>query len=61
MSCYSAYMVANARAIARAAEIAHDGQTEDQFSKIADDLESAIYERLWAPEQEFFVRGGCST
>ncbi|KAI0437065.1 Six-hairpin glycosidase [Xylaria telfairii] len=52
---HNAYMVANARAIARAAGIAHDGQTEDQFSKIADDLESAMYERLWAPEQEFFM------
>ncbi|KAI8953157.1 Six-hairpin glycosidase-like protein [Xylaria longipes] len=55
MSRYSAYMVANARAIARAAGIAHDGLTESQFSKIADDLETAMYDRLWAPEQEFFM------
>ncbi|KAI0467634.1 Six-hairpin glycosidase [Xylaria cf. heliscus] len=52
---HNAYMVANARAIARAAEIAHDGPTGSQFSKIADDLEAAMYERLWAPEQEFFM------
>ncbi|KAI0451399.1 Six-hairpin glycosidase [Xylaria acuta] len=52
---HNAYMVANARAIARAAGIAHDGLTESQFSKIADDLETAIYDRLWAPEQEFFM------
>lgn len=49
-------MVANARAIARAAHVANDGLTETQFSKIADDLETAMYERLWAPQQEFFVR-----
>ncbi|KAI1187577.1 Six-hairpin glycosidase-like protein [Nemania serpens] len=52
---HNAYMVANARAIARAAQIAHDGLTETQFSKIADDLETAMYERLWAPQQEFFM------
>ncbi|KAJ8111057.1 hypothetical protein ONZ43_g5718 [Nemania bipapillata] len=53
---HNAYMVANARAIARAAEISHDGLVQSQFLNIADDLEAAMYERLWAPEQEFFVR-----
>ncbi len=53
-------MVANARAIARAANIAHDNLIESNFSRIADELEAAMYEILWAPEQEFFVRG-CST
>ncbi|KAJ8124946.1 hypothetical protein O1611_g8694 [Lasiodiplodia mahajangana] len=52
---HNAYMVANARAIARAAELAHDGLVQSQFSKTADSLEAAMYERLWAPEQEFFM------
>ncbi|KAF2966545.1 hypothetical protein GQX73_g7020 [Xylaria multiplex] len=52
---HNAYMVANARAIARAANIAHDDLTSSNFSKIADELEAAMYELLWAPEQEFFM------
>ncbi|TGJ82500.1 hypothetical protein E0Z10_g6276 [Xylaria hypoxylon] len=52
---HNAYMVANARAIARAASIAHDDLIESNFSRIADELEAAMYERLWAPEQEFFL------
>ncbi|KAI0399707.1 Six-hairpin glycosidase-like protein [Xylaria palmicola] len=52
---HNAYMVANARAIARAAQIAHDGFLRSQFSKIADSIEAAMYKRLWAPEQEFFM------
>ncbi|KAI3319574.1 Six-hairpin glycosidase [Xylariaceae sp. AK1471] len=52
---HNAYMVANARAIARAAELARDGFTKFQFSKFADQLETAMLKRLWAPEQEFFM------
>ncbi|KAI1172646.1 Six-hairpin glycosidase-like protein [Nemania sp. FL0916] len=52
---HNAYMVANARAIATAADIAHNGGIASQFSNIADKLEAAMYERLWAPEQEFFM------
>ncbi|KAI0173235.1 Six-hairpin glycosidase-like protein [Hypoxylon sp. FL1284] len=52
---HNAYMVANARAIARAANLARDGLLEVQFSKLADDLEKAMYKRMWAPEQEFFM------
>ncbi|KAI1125489.1 Six-hairpin glycosidase [Nemania abortiva] len=52
---HNAYMVANARAIARAAELAHNGLIQSQFLKIAGDLETAMYEHLWAPEQEFFM------
>ncbi|KAI0868237.1 Six-hairpin glycosidase-like protein [Hypoxylon argillaceum] len=52
---HNAYMVANARAIARAAGIAHDSFVEIQFLKIAENLEAAMYEHLWAPEQEFFM------
>ncbi|KAI1432873.1 Six-hairpin glycosidase [Xylaria sp. CBS 124048] len=52
---HNAYMVANARGIARAAELAHDGLTQSRFLKLADELETAMYRRLWAPEQEFFM------
>ncbi|KAI0015759.1 Six-hairpin glycosidase [Xylariomycetidae sp. FL0641] len=52
---HNAYMVANTRAIARAANLAHDGFNEQRFSEFADALEAAMYERLWAPEQKFFM------
>ncbi|KAI1294325.1 Six-hairpin glycosidase-like protein [Xylaria venustula] len=52
---HNAYMVANARAIARAAQLAQDDDNESKFSQIADDIETAMYEFLWAPEQEFFM------
>ncbi|KAI0889490.1 Six-hairpin glycosidase-like protein [Annulohypoxylon maeteangense] len=52
---HNAYMVANARAISRAAVIAHDRFNEHLFSKLADDLEAAMYKRMWAPEQQFFM------
>ncbi|KAI0482056.1 Six-hairpin glycosidase-like protein [Xylariaceae sp. FL0804] len=52
---HNAYMVANARGIAQAAKLAHDGLIEMQFSKIADELESAMYTHMWAPEQQFFM------
>ncbi|KAI1413864.1 Six-hairpin glycosidase-like protein [Hypoxylon sp. FL1857] len=52
---HNAYMVANARAISRAAKLARDGFTEFLFSKLADELEAAMYERMWAPEQRFFM------
>ncbi|KAI0804215.1 Six-hairpin glycosidase-like protein [Xylaria sp. FL0064] len=52
---HNAYMAANARAIARAANLVHDNNNESKFSKIADDIEAAMYKTLWAPEQEFFM------
>ncbi|KAI1206109.1 Six-hairpin glycosidase-like protein [Annulohypoxylon truncatum] len=52
---HNAYMVANARAISRAAKFARDGFNEVLFSKLADDLETAMYKRMWAPEQQFFM------
>ncbi|KAI0193891.1 Six-hairpin glycosidase-like protein [Astrocystis sublimbata] len=52
---HNAYMVANARAIARAAALVHDDTTESEYSQKADTLEETIYDRLWAPEQEFFM------
>ncbi len=52
---HNAYMVANARAIARAADIANNGAVEEQFTELANTLEKAMYDRLWAPEQNFFM------
>ncbi|KAI1079243.1 Six-hairpin glycosidase-like protein [Whalleya microplaca] len=52
---HNAYMVANARAIAAAASLARDGFREVKFTKLADDLESSMYQRMWAPEQQFFM------
>ncbi|KAK5633799.1 hypothetical protein RRF57_009514 [Xylaria bambusicola] len=52
---YSAYMVANARAIAKAASLANDNGIESKFTKIANELEAAMFKYLWAPEQEFFM------
>ncbi|KAI0508909.1 Six-hairpin glycosidase-like protein [Xylaria bambusicola] len=52
---HNAYMVANARAIARAANLAKDNDIESEFSKIANELEAAMFEYLWSPEQEFFM------
>lgn len=52
---HNAYMVANARAIARAAKLTGDESTEATFDELANTLEDAIYRRMWAPEQEFFM------
>ncbi|OTB03807.1 hypothetical protein M426DRAFT_169759 [Hypoxylon sp. CI-4A] len=52
---HNAYMVANARAISRAAKLARNGFLEVKFAKVADDLENAMYKRMWAPEQKFFM------
>ncbi|KAI0164582.1 Six-hairpin glycosidase-like protein [Xylariaceae sp. FL1272] len=52
---HNAYMVANARAIARAANLIKDGFNDDKFTELADNIESAMYKHLWAPEQEFFM------
>lgn len=52
---HNAYMVANARAISTAAKLARDGFNEVLFSRLADEIETAMYERMWAPEQQFFM------
>ncbi|KAI1631513.1 Six-hairpin glycosidase-like protein [Biscogniauxia mediterranea] len=52
---HNAYMAANARAVATAANFAHDGSTAAKFTKLADDLENAIHQRMWATEQRFFM------
>ncbi|KAH9889636.1 Six-hairpin glycosidase-like protein [Xylariomycetidae sp. FL2044] len=48
-------MVANARAVARAANLASNGEVEAQFTQLADDLENAMYARMWAADQQFFM------
>ncbi|KAK7740020.1 hypothetical protein SLS62_011163 [Diatrype stigma] len=52
---HNAYMVANARAIARAAKLTGNEATEATFGELANTLEAAIFRRMWAPEQEFFM------
>ncbi|CZR50838.1 uncharacterized protein PAC_00712 [Phialocephala subalpina] len=52
---HNAYMVANARAVAQVAVQAGDSATAATFTKKADQLEQAIYDRLWDPSQNFFV------
>jgi hypothetical protein len=52
---HNAYMVANARAIARAASLAGDSSLEAEFSTRADGIEASMYEHMWAPEQQFFM------
>lgn len=52
---YSAYMVANARAIANAAQLSNDGFNEAKYSDLANKLENAMYNRMWDPDRGFFV------
>ncbi|KAI1266931.1 Six-hairpin glycosidase-like protein [Xylariaceae sp. FL1019] len=52
---HNAYMVANARAIARAAKLISHRCTERQFTELADNIERAMYKHLWAPKQKFFM------
>ncbi|KAI0592864.1 Six-hairpin glycosidase-like protein [Biscogniauxia sp. FL1348] len=52
---HNAYMAANARAIATAANLANDGFTAAKFTKLADDLVNAIHQLMWATEQRFFM------
>ena len=52
---HNAYMVANARAIATVATQAGDPSTASNFTNIANNLESAFYQHLWDPDQQFFM------
>ena len=52
---HNAYMVANARAIAETAAAAGNTTVAANFTSIAHNLESAIFEYLWDPAQQFFV------
>jgi glycogen debranching enzyme len=52
---HNAYMAANARAIASAARVAGNAEVEAKYTGIAEDVEGAFYDRMWAPEQKFFM------
>lgn len=52
---HNAYMVGNARAIARTAQLAGNGTVAEEYHSIADNLESAMFEHLWDEELHFFV------
>jgi hypothetical protein len=52
---HNAYMVANARAIAKIATQVGDSSTASNFTKFAVDLENAFYQHLWDPDQQFFM------
>ncbi|RYO84047.1 hypothetical protein DL764_009386 [Monosporascus ibericus] len=52
---HNAYMIANARAIARTADLAGNKSTEAEFDKLANVLEAAMFKHLWASEQKFFM------
>ncbi|KAI5861539.1 Six-hairpin glycosidase-like protein [Durotheca rogersii] len=52
---HNAYMIANARAIARAARLVRHFAREAEFLKLANQLEAAMLQRMWAPEQQFFM------
>ena len=52
---HNTYMVANARAIARAARLAGNEITELEFTDLADNLESSLHNRLWDPVKKFFM------
>lgn len=52
---HNAYMVANARAIARTAELAGNKTLAIQYSSTADKIEAAMLKHLWDPHQQFFV------
>lgn len=52
---HNAYMVANCRAVARAAEFAGNAKLQDEYTRMANDIEAAMYKYLWDPEKEFFM------
>lgn len=51
---FNAYMWADAMAISRAAALAGDQATADDFRAKADDLKKQVQTNLWDPEREFF-------
>ncbi|KAH7417039.1 Six-hairpin glycosidase-like protein [Cadophora sp. MPI-SDFR-AT-0126] len=48
-------MVANARAIAQVAKQSGNSEIATNYTRIADKLEQAMYDKLWDPTQEFFI------
>jgi hypothetical protein len=51
---FNAYMWADAMAISRAAALAGDKATADEFRARADDLKKQVQTNLWDPKREFF-------
>ncbi|KAH8691376.1 Six-hairpin glycosidase-like protein [Talaromyces proteolyticus] len=52
---HNAYMVGNARAVSETAKLAGQNSVAANFTNLADALETAMYEHLWNPDQQFFV------
>ncbi|KAH7035882.1 Six-hairpin glycosidase-like protein [Microdochium trichocladiopsis] len=52
---HNAYMVANCRAVARAAEFAGNAQVQAEYTKMADDIEAAMFKHMWDPKKQFFM------
>ncbi len=51
---FNAYMWADARAIARVAEMAGDEATAESFNAKADEIKQQLQKRLWDPKRDFF-------
>lgn len=51
----NSYMAANARAIARIAELAGDNATSQEYATRADDLQRRMAEALWSPSLGHFI------
>lgn len=52
---HNGYMIANARAIAMAASIANNQTVQENFTNIADTIETAMYQHLWDHQLNFFM------
>lgn len=52
---HNSYMIANARAIARTAQLAGNTALAHEFMSIADKLEAAMFDHLWSQDLQFFV------
>lgn len=52
---HNAYMAANARAVARAAEFAGNSKVQAEYTQIAEGIEAAMFKHLWDPEKKFFM------
>ncbi|KXJ89066.1 Six-hairpin glycosidase-like protein [Microdochium bolleyi] len=52
---HNAYMVANARAVARAAEFAGNSKVQAEYTRMADGIEAAMFKHLWDPKKKFFM------
>ena len=51
----NAYMVANARAVAEAANMIGNSSLASEFTEHADNIQDAMYAHLWDTKQQFFI------